>query len=128
MWLENWGSGVRRIIEACQEQGVEEPIWRWDGGFIYVVFQRPKPESNILSADNNVSDIENDIELNDYDKELRHRNLSEVQLNILELISNQPSITLNELAIKLAVSISALRNQRSQMEKKGVWVIKFDLK
>ena len=140
MWLENWGSGVRRIIEACQEQGVEEPVWRWDGGFIYVVFQRPKPESNILSADNNVSDIENDIELNDYDKELRHRNLSEVQLNILELISNQPSITLNELAIKLAVSISALRNQRSQMEKKGVflcrkgatkkgvWVIKFDLK
>ena len=74
------------------------------------------------------SHIENDIELNDYDKELRHRNLSEVQLNILELISNQPSITLNELAIKLAVSISALRNQRSQMEKKGVWVIKFDLK
>ena len=25
MWLENWGSGAKRIIEACQEQGVEEP-------------------------------------------------------------------------------------------------------
>ncbi|MBD5323297.1 MAG: hypothetical protein HDS02_00420 [Bacteroides sp.] len=27
MWLENWGSGAKRIIEACQEQGVEEPTW-----------------------------------------------------------------------------------------------------
>ena len=41
MWLENWGSGAKRIIEACQEQGVEEPTWRWDGGFVYVTFKRP---------------------------------------------------------------------------------------
>lgn len=27
-WLENWGTGVKRIIEACREQGVEEPTWR----------------------------------------------------------------------------------------------------
>lgn len=42
MWLENWGSGAKRIIEACQEQGVEEPTWRWDGAFVYVTFKRPK--------------------------------------------------------------------------------------
>ena len=41
MWLENWGSGAKRIIEACQEQGVEEPTWRWDGAFVYVTFKRP---------------------------------------------------------------------------------------
>ena len=41
MWLENWGSGAKRIIEACQEQGVEEPSWRWDGAFVYVTFKRP---------------------------------------------------------------------------------------
>ena len=41
MWLENWGSGAKRIIEACQEQGVEEPTWRWDGGFVFVTFKRP---------------------------------------------------------------------------------------
>lgn len=41
MWLENWESGAKRIIEACQEQGVEEPTWRWDGAFVYVTFKRP---------------------------------------------------------------------------------------
>lgn len=40
-FLENWGSGIHRIIEACQEQGVEEPTWRWDGAFVYVTFKRP---------------------------------------------------------------------------------------
>lgn len=40
-FLESWGSGIRRIIEACREQGVEEPTWRWDGGFVYVTFKRP---------------------------------------------------------------------------------------
>lgn len=46
MWLENWGSGARRIMEACQEQGVEEPTWRWDGGFVYVTFKRPAKGAN----------------------------------------------------------------------------------
>ncbi|MDE5971069.1 MAG: putative DNA binding domain-containing protein [Muribaculaceae bacterium] len=40
-FLESWGSGIHRIIEACREQGVEEPTWRWDGGFVYVTFKRP---------------------------------------------------------------------------------------
>lgn len=46
MWLENWGSGARRIMEACEEQGVEEPTWRWDGGFVYVTFKRPAKGAN----------------------------------------------------------------------------------
>lgn len=29
-------------MDACREQGVEEPSWRWDGGFIIVTFKRPK--------------------------------------------------------------------------------------
>ena len=40
-FLESWGSGIHRIIEACREQGVEDPSWRWDGGFVYVTFKRP---------------------------------------------------------------------------------------
>lgn len=43
-FLESWGSGIHRIIEACQEQGVEVPTWRWDGSFVYVTFKRPTKE------------------------------------------------------------------------------------
>ena len=40
-YLESWGSGAKRIMDACREQCVEEPIWRWDGGFVIVTFKRP---------------------------------------------------------------------------------------
>ena len=28
-------------MDACREQGVEDPTWRWDGGFVIVTFKRP---------------------------------------------------------------------------------------
>ena len=40
-FLESWGSGIQRIITACKEQSLEEPVWRWDGAFVYVTFKRP---------------------------------------------------------------------------------------
>lgn len=44
-YMENWGSGAKRIMDACYEQGVEEPTWRWDGGFVIVTFKRPNKGS-----------------------------------------------------------------------------------
>lgn len=60
-FLENWGSGAQRIIETCRSQGLEEPIWTSDGGFITVTFKRPshqitsqeKKTAKEASEDNN---------------------------------------------------------------------------
>ena len=49
-FLESWGSGIHRIIEACREQCVEEPTWRWDGAFVYVTFMRPAKASDAAKA------------------------------------------------------------------------------
>ena len=40
-FLESWGSGAYRIIEACKAQNVPEPTWSINGGFICVTFVRP---------------------------------------------------------------------------------------
>ena len=40
-YLESWGSGAKRIMDSCREAGLEEPEWRWDGGFVFVTFKRP---------------------------------------------------------------------------------------
>lgn len=40
-YLENWGSGAKRIMDACKAQGVEAPTWRSDGGFVTITFKRP---------------------------------------------------------------------------------------
>ena len=51
-YLESWGSGAKRIMDACREQGVEEPLWRWNGGFVIVTFKRPSYELIIQEQDN----------------------------------------------------------------------------
>ena len=39
--IENWGFGVKRIIEACQKRGVAAPTWSINGSFAVVTFERP---------------------------------------------------------------------------------------
>lgn len=45
-FLENWGSGVCRIMEACKKRNIPEPIWKIQGSFILVTFQRPKQDTS----------------------------------------------------------------------------------
>lgn len=40
-FLESWGSGIKRIIDACQENHVVEPKWSINCGFVSVTFIRP---------------------------------------------------------------------------------------
>lgn len=50
-YLENWGSGARRIIDACQAQGVEAPTWCSDGGFVTITFKRPDFNPGTIKID-----------------------------------------------------------------------------
>jgi ATP-dependent DNA helicase RecG len=40
-FLESWGSGVGRMVDACRAQGVPEPEYEVAGGFVRIVFKRP---------------------------------------------------------------------------------------
>ena len=39
-FLESWGSGVGRMVDACKAQGVPEPDYEVNGGFVSIVFRR----------------------------------------------------------------------------------------
>ena len=40
-YLENWGSGIRKIADSCREAGLEEPTYSDWKGFVSVCFKRP---------------------------------------------------------------------------------------
>lgn len=40
-FLENWGTGLKRIVDACVKQNLPEPEWRMQQGFVVVTFRRP---------------------------------------------------------------------------------------
>lgn len=49
-FLENWGSGTGRIIDACKQQNVPEPIWSTQGGFVTVTFKRLSKDSSTIQV------------------------------------------------------------------------------
>ena len=113
---ETHKDGVDRTILTLSTGGHEQDVKAMLELYDDLIDQNAPPNDQETTR----NDKENDIQIGNYDKEIRQRNLSELQRQILELIIQQPSVTLNELSVRFSISISALRNQRNQMERKGV--------
>ncbi|WP_368338365.1 ATP-binding protein [Parabacteroides merdae] len=50
-YLENLGSGAKRIMDACKVQGVDAPTWSSDGGFVTITFKRPYFKTSTIETD-----------------------------------------------------------------------------
>ena len=54
-FLESWGTGVSRMVEACKSFGLPEPEYGIDGGFVWITFKRPNSVTNsITNSDTNL--------------------------------------------------------------------------
>ncbi|MBQ7057133.1 MAG: hypothetical protein IJM84_04220, partial [Bacteroidaceae bacterium] len=68
-YLESWGTGVSRMIDACKTAGVPEPKYSTDGLFVWITFKRPNLDTYLdtnldTNSDSNLdtnasSDIKN---------------------------------------------------------------------
>ena len=45
-FLESWGTGVSRMVEACKAVGLPEPEYGTDGVFVWITFMRPNSVTN----------------------------------------------------------------------------------
>ena len=45
-FLESWGTGVSRMVEACKAVGLPESEYGTDGGFVWITFKRPNSVTN----------------------------------------------------------------------------------
>ena len=48
-YLESWGSGVSRMVDACKAQGVAEPEYEENGGFVKIVFRKAVTKQGLSS-------------------------------------------------------------------------------
>ena len=48
-YLESWGSGVSRMVDACRAQGVAEPEYEEIGGFVKIVFRKAVTKQSLSS-------------------------------------------------------------------------------
>ena len=106
-YLESWGSGVKRIVEACRKQNVPDPEWSLRGGFVMVTFRR-----RTLASTQNVGKKDGK---KDGKKELDDR-----QLIIYNLIKENDRITIPELARKTKFSDRSVYRDLDSLRQKGV--------
>ena len=85
-FLESWGTGVSRMVDACKAIGLPEPEFGTDGGFVWITFMRP---NSVIKQVETTS-----ITKNEPTNEL----LSVRQKDIIAAIRLKPSITREELA------------------------------
>ena len=92
-FLESWGSGVGRMVDSCKAQGVPEPEYVLNGGFVIIVFRRLK------TVDNNPKVIQKDTRKvpEKYQKKLEHK-LSLIQKEIVAYLSDKPFAGRRELS------------------------------
>ncbi len=124
-FLESWGSGIHRIIEACREQGLEDPSWRWDGGFVYVTFKRPSYggsgtiESTIKNSGNTQEGDESTQETANGTQESTQENRISTQDKILNILRENPTLTTSEVASKLGTTRDGIRKVLEKLKADG---------
>ena len=140
-YLEKWGSGVSRIIEACKQQGVPEPTYEDRGSFIHIVFKR-KPFTLSDDTWNNAQENEySGQEILKVDKKggqeilkVDRKDGLRTREAILELIVANNNITSTQIVKRLGINRSAVTKRLKKLQdediikregpkKGGQWVI-----
>ena len=55
-FLESWGTGVQRMMDACKDAGLPEPEYGTDGLFVWITFKRPNLDTNLVGNSDSNSD------------------------------------------------------------------------
>ena len=115
-YLEKWGSGVKRIIEVCKEEGSPEPFWSEECGYTVVTFPLAKLNGRIVTKNVTQNDSQNDSQ--------------KLDLDIVRLVGENNSISVKKMAECLDVSGITVRRRLKKLgfiwkgsSKSGCWVV-----
>lgn len=96
-FIESWGRGTLKIIEKCLEQGLPEPDFNEDHGVFTVTLYKTELKENILGE-----------------------NVKDTVEEILALISENPSITMSELAKNTGLSVKGVEWNIKRLRDSGI--------
>jgi len=108
-YLESWGTGVRRMIDLCHEQGLPEPEYQTDGYTVKIVFWKNTSNNGgsggkIGGSGGNLAAVQ----------------LTDTQKQICDAIRKDPEITVSQMSAVLSIAKRTLERNLSNMQKMGV--------
>lgn len=138
-YLEGWGTGVRRMMDICNKQGLPTPTYTCDGYNVTITFWKTAKKRNNITPKNTQK-----VTPKNTQKELRNllgdkiKQLSDKQLLVLSQIYINPLLTRKEIiqsnkgftedSVKYIIShLQALNLLRREGGRKmGKWVVVLD--
>ena len=131
--VEAWGSGIKRIFNAAEEYGLPKPRFQEFDNMFRVELFRVNPITDQANQANQATDqVNQDFKGLDQTKEKNL--LSEKEIEILNLVRMQPSITQKEMADALDWNLASVKYYITKLKEKkyltrqgssqkGKWVI-----
>ena len=120
-YLENWGSGAKRIMDACEAQGVEEPVWCSDGGFVTITFKRPArfAYDSEQGGEGTQESSTGTQESSTGTQESSEGTQESISQKILRILSNNPNMTLSDVASEVGSTRDGIRKITDKLRANG---------
>jgi ATP-dependent DNA helicase RecG len=108
-YIDTWGRGTLKIIDACLKAGLPEPVIKeMDGGIQITMFLSEVAESGLVDG------------LVERLVERLVDGLAENQKKMVYLISENGGITIKEMAKSLSISTTAVDNNLKRLKNKNI--------
>lgn len=96
--VEKWGTGIHRVIEACKEAGLAEPIYRVTRNNVVVVVPRAVTRKGVATSETE---------------------LSERELAVMEYVAKHPGVKQKDIVAATGISRSAVSRIVIRLHKMG---------
>ena len=95
-FLESWGTGVSRMVEACKAVRLPEPEYGTDGAFVWITFKRPNSVTNSVTLTQHIE------ESGQKTTQKTTQKLTKKQEEILGFLKNNPNASRKDLTENIA--------------------------
>ena len=119
-YIENWGSGIHRIIATCQKYDVALPTWQqMPGNVVVVTFARNTAQTGQNIQENVIDEngTKNGTKGGTKDTAIQ---LTERQHVIVNLLEDDGTITIPDLARKIRLSVRTVKRELETLQTLGV--------
>jgi len=114
--IEAWGRGIERILGACRDANVPDPLVRYETIGLWIEFPFSKSSINTFSKSENTSEA-----LNNPTQEITQEITQETtREKILALIKDKPFITRRELAVKIGLTQDGVKYHLQKLKTLGI--------
>ncbi len=116
--IEQWGTGIPRLFEACKEYGLPKPeLIDFDGDVRVNMYRRV--ETNTENGTNTETTQATQETTQAITQDFVQTMLSEEDKSVLYLLTQNPKITQKDIAVKLGWKIDRVKYYLNKMKKNG---------